>query len=307
MKIFTRNTTLKSSLLAAITGLSACSATPLETASMTANVNFGEPTMITTQTGNLAVYQVGQGAKTIVFWPSLFTDHRMYLQQAIALKDDYRLVLIDGPGHGQSGAQIEGATLSTHAESALQVMNQLHITQASFVGTSWGGLVGAHLAHTNGARISALVALNTPFDTKPNGPEFGDKFVVWGARLVGSTGVFADGVADAFFSPHTISSQPQLIKQFKASFAEYKHAALSAVARTVLLERQTTLPWLATISVPTIVVSGHDDKNYSPAASRYAASLIAGAQFVELPNSGHMSAIETPDAVSQLIRQASAL
>jgi len=39
-----------------------------------------------------------------VFWPRSWLITRIYHAQVAALRERYRLILIDGPGHGASGA-----------------------------------------------------------------------------------------------------------------------------------------------------------------------------------------------------------
>src|SRR5450756_1735261 len=87
-----------------------------------ADTSFGAPLMVDTQTGRLAVFEVGHGPKVVLYWSSVFADHTMYRFQASGL--GYRQLFIDGPGHGASGPQTPGATLETHANSVIQIMDQ---------------------------------------------------------------------------------------------------------------------------------------------------------------------------------------
>ncbi|MDV7397100.1 hypothetical protein RZS08_37215, partial [Arthrospira platensis SPKY1] len=42
-------------------------------------------------------------AQVLVLWPSILADHRIYLPQVAHWRQRYRVLLIDGPGHGRSG------------------------------------------------------------------------------------------------------------------------------------------------------------------------------------------------------------
>ena len=65
--------------------------------------------VISTKIARLAVYDTGApgranaSSEVLVLWPSVLADHRIYNAQAAALRGRYRLILIDGPGHGASG------------------------------------------------------------------------------------------------------------------------------------------------------------------------------------------------------------
>lgn len=55
---------------------------------------------IKTDLGRLHVVKAGSGPETIVLWPSIFTDHRIYDDIVARLGMSYRFLLIDGPAHG---------------------------------------------------------------------------------------------------------------------------------------------------------------------------------------------------------------
>lgn len=267
------------------------------------DMDFGAATFVDTKAGKLAVYRIGTGHRTLVFWPSLFTDHRLYRQQAVALKNEFSMVFIDGCGHGASGPQAPRATIDMHALAVLHVLDHLQLARVAFVGTSWGGLVGSHLARLHPERLTALIALNTPYETKPDGPSLGDRMIVFAARLMGNSRFFASGVAKSFFAPASHQRHVQDIAEFKANMATFTARDVASAARTIILERQSALPWLPEIMVPTVVVAGREDSSVRPCDLKRAASLIPTAHFVEAPDSAHMSALESPKLVNQLIRE----
>lgn len=282
---------------------SAVAAGPIK-AQPSADAFFGEPIMIDTKAGRLAVFEIGQGPKVVVYWTSLFADHTMYRFQATGLARGYRQIFIDGPGHGASGPQTPGATLETHANAAVQVLDRLGIARATFVGTSWGGLVGANMARSYPDRMHALIALNTPFETRERGPAFGDRMTVWAARLFGNMAFFANGTAGSFFSKASLRQHPERVEGFRSRFPAYDLAALTAVLRTVMLERQSALPWLPQISVPVVVVAGKEDSVIPLEHLKRAAAQIPSARFVVVDRAGHLSALERPEIINPLIEAA---
>ena len=65
-----------------------------------------------------------------------------------------------------------------------EVLDSLGInTPVVVMGTSWGGLVAGEFALTQAKRTRAVVMLNTPVFTAPDGPGFSDRFVVWGGEV----------------------------------------------------------------------------------------------------------------------------
>jgi 3-oxoadipate enol-lactonase len=284
-----------------IAGLSLVVATEIANAQPATDPLFGAPALIDTQAGRLAVFEVGQGPKVVVYWPSLLTDHTMYRFQAAALGSGYRQIFIDGPGHGASGAQTPGATLDSHAAAVVQVMDRLGIAKANFVGTSWGGLVGAHMARAYPNRLHTLIACNTPFETPEDGPAFADRMTVWMAGLFGSRGFFADGAAKSFFSKTSLEQRSDKVELFKSRFPTFNPEAIAPVLHTVLLERDNAIPWLTKISVPVVVIAGQDDPVISVEKLRHAAEQIPSFKFLTVETAGHLSPLERPDVINPLI------
>ena len=58
------------------------------------------------------------------------------------------------------------------------------------------------------------------------------------------------------------------------------------------------LPALPNLKIPTLVVAGALDRLIPPAAARAIAGAAPGARYVEVPESGHMIAVEQPAALA---------
>ena len=102
-----------------------------------------------------------------------------------ALKDNYRLILIDGRGHGASDKPHDGAayTLEQHVGDIVAVLDALAIPQAHFWGYSMGGWYGFGLAKFAPDRHGALVIGGAhpysriiPTAERPNGSD-GEAFL----------------------------------------------------------------------------------------------------------------------------------
>lgn len=69
-----------------------------------------------------------------------------------------------------------------------------------------------------------------------------------------------------------------------------------------IMARPDSRPGLAAIRVPTLVLVGEKDVLTPPEVAREIADGIPGATYVEVLNSGHLSAMEYPDAVTTALR-----
>lgn len=264
------------------------------------------PALVPTSVGRLAVRDTGrQGpqGEVIVLWPSILADHRIYRRQIEAWRDRHRLIVIDGPGHGHSAAAPGPFTMAQCAQAMAQVLDALDIRQPVVVlGTSWGGLVAGEFAIAQPHRTRAVVMLNTPVYTTPDGPGFSDRFVVWGARWIHRTGVYRDGVAKAFFLPATRESGGLLLQDFHRHLQEADGAALALSVRAVLIEREALAPRMGRIAAPTLFVAGRHDAMYPMDDLREAAARLPRGRF-EMLETGHISVVDAPDAVTALVDQ----
>ncbi|MCA3227382.1 MAG: alpha/beta fold hydrolase [Burkholderiales bacterium] len=259
--------------------------------------------LVPTQLGRLAVHTAGDSGPVVLFWPAVFSDSTIYRAQVEALRGRYRLILIDGPGFGASEAPREPFTMEACADAAAEVLQQLDVQRVAWVGTSWGGIVGVHFAVRHPQMVRGLALMNTPFDMPAEGPGFSDRMVVWGARWIGNTDLYANGVARSFFPASWRDSHPDELAAFVATLKTPNKQGMAIAGRSVLLDRASVLPLLPQIKAPTVVVAGELDALYPAPTLKAAADRIPGARFVEIPGGGHISAMNQLDRVTALLER----
>ena len=262
------------------------------------------PAKIPTRVGKLAVWDTGPvGAKgeTIVLWPSILSDHRIYRRQIEAWRGQHRLIVIDGPGHGQSGPAPGPFSMADCGQALTEVLDTLGInTPVVVMGTSWGGLVAGEFALAQAKRTRAVVMLNTPVFTAPDGPGFSDRFVVWGAKWIHGTQLYRDGVARAFFLPATRENGSLLMDDFHQHLRNADGAALAQSVRSVLIDREALAPRMRGIAAPTLFVVGKQDSMYPMDTLREAAATLPKGRF-EILDTAHISVVDRPDDVTKLV------
>ena len=68
-----------------------------------------------------------------------------------------------------------------------------------------------------------------------------------------------------------------------------------------IMTRPDSRPGLAAMACPTLVLVGDDDRLTPPELSREMAKAIPGARLVVVPDSGHLSTMEQPQAVNHAL------
>ena len=285
--------------------MTTATATPKQDKATRATASLLPPAkQVSTCVGALAVRdtgQVGPVGQTIVLWPSILADYRIYRHQVQAWKGRHRIIAIDGPGHGESGRSPDSFSMHDCGQALGQVLDTLTISEpVVVVGTSWGSLVAGELALAQPRRILALVMLNTPVLKAPEGPSLKDRFVVWGARWIHSMAAYRSGVAKAFFLPATIERGGIVQEDFHEHLRHADGAGLSQAVRSVLIDREPLAHRMSGIKAPTLFVAGRRDAMYHVDALKRAAEALPNGHF-EVLDTAHISVVDDPLGVTALI------
>ena len=116
--------------------------------------------MVDTRVGRVAFSDVGEGPVVVLLHATLHDRHDF---DAIvpALKREHRVIALDWPGHGDSPAPNQQPSAALFADVLADVVAQLDLPPAAFIGNSVGGFAAARLAITDPPRVSRLILVNT--------------------------------------------------------------------------------------------------------------------------------------------------
>lgn len=76
------------------------------------------------------------------------------------LAEQYRLIVVDLPGHGQTSDPLEGFTHRQAAYAVIALLNEMGISQFSAMGISSGGMTLLHMASIAPLRIETMVLVS---------------------------------------------------------------------------------------------------------------------------------------------------
>ena len=118
----------------------------------------------TTQTIRLAYKEYkpdnNPNAPVVVLLQGSPGDHRDFRKFGPELARRYRVIAPDLPGFGSSSHTIPDYSNRAHARYVLELLDQLHIERAHFMGFSMGGGVALHLADIAPERVESLTMLS---------------------------------------------------------------------------------------------------------------------------------------------------
>ena len=243
----------------------------------------------------------GAGAETIVFAHGLLLSGRMFERQIDVLSREYRCIAFDARTHGRSQITKVGLDLDTQADDAIALIERLEAAPCNFVGLSMGGFVGLRVALKRPELLRSLILLDSSADAEPQ---------FWKFRLMSGVARWLSPrlVLDSLFrsllgarfrrDPARAAEREFWRGQMLANDVE----SMSVCIREVL-SRRPLIDEIGRIAVPTLIVVGEEDRVTPPEQSRRMQQRISGAKLVTLPGTGHVSSIESPEAVTRAIEQ----
>ena len=226
-------------------------------------------------------------------WP---LDARMWEPQLAALPNDVRVVAPNLPGFG--GSEPAGAvmTMRAAAERTLSELERAGIDRALVCGLSMGGYVAFELWRRSRDRVLGLVLANTR--AVADTPDAANKRRALAERLRAKGNVLADQPPPLLAD----DASGELFERVRAWIADQSPEAIAAAALG-MAERPDSTPDLATIDVPTLVITSTGDRLIPPDVSSAMAEEIDGAELHVLDGAGHLSNLEAPGEFDRLLLQ----
>jgi 3-oxoadipate enol-lactonase len=258
--------------------------------------------MSTIEVNGTVVHYVDEGprdAPALLFSPSMFFDHRMFAAQAAAFADRYRTVRYDLRGQGESQRHPRALLdMDTQTQDAAALIEALGLRDVTFVGNSMGGFIGLRLAARRPELLRSAVVMGTSADVEEQA-EGMDALAA--AVLEHGMEPVLDGVLYFMLGDTTLNdpSRAQLLADTRALLAsrtpEYADAAWHIAHRPGILDE------LQDIHIPLTVVAGTEDHTYPPAKSEQIVAGVPHAELVVMERTGHVHALESPDAVNAVL------
>lgn len=236
-----------------------------------------------------------QDGPAVAFAHALGSDHKMWDAVVSLLPDHLRLIRMDMRGHGESPCPDGPYPMGDLVKDAARVLDRLRVKECVFVGSSIGGIIAQGLAAERLDLVRALVLANTA--AKIGTP------AIWADRIEAVRQGGIDAVVDAnmqrWYSNATRRDHPTIISDASAQMRATPLAGylgcMEAIADTDLYEST------AGLRLPTMVIAGTEDGSTPADLVRETAGLIPASQFELIRQTGHMPAVEKPDAFASLL------
>jgi pimeloyl-ACP methyl ester carboxylesterase len=168
----------------------------------------------------------------------------------------------------------------------------------ALVGLSMGGYVAFEILRQAPQRVARLALLDTA--ARPDTPE--QSAARRTQMALASDGRLHEVVEAQFLrTVHVTRRADAALRETNRIMAEEVGVPGFLRQQSATMGRADSRPTLASIRVPTLVLVGEDDELTPPQRAAEMADGIAGARLVSVPQCGHLSTLEQPDAVTQAL------
>jgi 3-oxoadipate enol-lactonase len=236
-----------------------------------------------------------EGKPWLVFSNSLATNLSMWDEQVARLKGKFRILRYDQRGHGKSEAPGGRYTFDMLVADAIGLFDALSIDRAHFAGISMGGMTALGLAEQHPQRVRSIIPCDCSANSTPaSAQQWEERIKV--AREQGMEGLVESTVA-RWFPGDALASKPALAAKVRGMIRATPVSGF--IGCSGALAGFDFRPGLGKIACPTLVVVGTKDAML--AGSREAQASIPGSRLVEIPDAGHLSNLDDPDAYTRAL------
>lgn len=238
------------------------------------------------------------GQRFIVLLHSLALDRSVWEGLIPHLQGDFEILAIDLPGHGKS-SEFSGDTIEELADQVADLVQEQGMGPSIVIGLSLGGCVAQALAIRHPGLVEGLGLLDTTCWYGEDAPS------AWEERAQRARRDGFDSLAGfqlaRWFTADFLESNPdvgeRLLDVFRGTDIDSYMAACRVMGKMDLRDL------VSGISVPTSVIVGAEDPATTPAHSEELHRRIPGATLYVIPDCSHLSAVEKPGEIAELLRR----
>jgi len=239
----------------------------------------------------------------IVFLHGFPLDHSIWRHQLDYFSMRYRCIAPDLRGFGASSElkkppEPTPLMVDTFAADIVALLAHLNIKSANFVGLSMGGYIALAIWRRLATRklVRRLIFSNTRAagdtpETKANRKRQAELVRTQGTRP------YADEMLPRLLAPENIERCGNEVRHM----IERTHPDTIVATLEALAARKDMTDWLRRVQVKTLAIVGEKDVISPPSDSELIAREVDGAKLVVIPNAGHLTPLEQPDAFNEAV------
>jgi pimeloyl-ACP methyl ester carboxylesterase len=244
-------------------------------------------------------YEVTGDGPPIVFVHGMCAQGAVWAGQVQRLSGEFTCVTYDRRGHGSSSDGEVTHTVPVHGDDFAALVSELGLGPVLCVGSSGGARIGLDVVLRN-SELLVGAALSEPpvFSLDP------DRAKEFLGRVVPRVQPRLDaadfaGAVDAFFEIVCPGLWRLLDDTGKAPYRQSGPMLVADLGQPPFV---VTPDDLAAVQLPVLAILGLDSDPFLQSTARVVAASVPSARLLELPDCGHVTYAEQPDAFAEAVR-----
>jgi pimeloyl-ACP methyl ester carboxylesterase len=227
-------------------------------------------------------------------------DGRMWAPQVEALAGSYQVIVPDLRGFGAAREQaVEEAGMDLLADDVARLLDDRGLDRVVLGGLSMGGYVALAFVRRHPDRLGGLLLLDTKAGADTEQAR-ADRLRMAERVLAEGSGFLPEAMLPRVLGKTSLEERPELVERVTVLIREQDPRAVAGAQRG-MAARPDSADVLASVAVPTLVVTGEEDAVTGPEVGRELAAAIPDARFLLVERAGHLSSLERPEVVNEAL------
>lgn len=236
-------------------------------------------------------YEVHGQGYPVVFLHGFSSTHKLWQSQVPLLSREYRFVIYDARGHGQSESppSVDQYSADIVVEDLFQLLGSLGIEKTVVGGLSMGGYESLRFYLRHPEMVTALILMDT-------GPGYRNptRMEEWNRQQEERANLFETRGIEVLTAEAAGGTRSDIV-------LEQDPIGLAHMARKVVAQHDSlVIESLGEIKVPTLIVVGENDAPFL-AAAQYMSRTIPDVQNVIIPEAGHASNVDNTEVFNRTV------
>lgn len=236
----------------------------------------------------------------VIFLHGFCFDSSMWDEQIAALQDDFFCITYDIRGMGKTDAGDGQFTMESFVDDVYMIIEEYGLEKPAICGLSMGGYIAFRTVERAQETFGAAIFCDTRATADKNEAKLKRANAIKTINHEG-LGTFIDN-----FLPTTVSDgfMEERAEEFANLVRKAKSgSALGVKGCTLAMQGRTdTWDFLPEINIPTLLICGEEDALSPVEEMRETAERIPCAEFKVVSGSGHMTPIEQPQQVNEILK-----
>jgi len=205
-----------------------------------------------------------------------------------------RVIAPDQRGFGASALGEDAPSLGECADDVLALLDRLGLDRVALGGLSMGGYVAMELLRRAPERVAALLLADTKAQADTAEQREGRLRTAETVEREG-TAQLADTMLPALLGRTALEARPEVVDRVRRWVGAATPATVAWASRA-MAARPDAFEVLRATDVPALVIVGDQDVLSPVALAREMADALPQGRLLVVPEAGHLSAVEDPEA-----------